>query len=266
MSNPAETYENYMVPTLFAPWASRLVQTAQPQPGERVLDVACGTGVVSRQVASFIGSTGTVVGLDVNPNMLLVARTMAARQGLTIDWHEGRAEALPFSDRSFAVVLCQLALMFFADRRAALAEMYRVLTPGGRLALSVWQGLDHHPFYQRLHEVIQQRLGMSEVQDIFALNDANELRALLTEAGFRQIEIKPTSMTARFPDPERFLAREVAVDTAAIPSMQHLDEQARQAITVAVRTDMEASLQAVTRENHVEIPFHAYIVGARVTG
>jgi ubiquinone/menaquinone biosynthesis C-methylase UbiE len=86
MSNPAETYENYMVPTLFAPWASRLVQAANPQPGECILDVACGAGVVARQATSSIGSTGKVVGLDVNPNMLVVARTMAVRQGLAIDW------------------------------------------------------------------------------------------------------------------------------------------------------------------------------------
>lgn len=266
MSNPAETYENYMVPTLFAPWASRLVQVAQPQPGERALDVACGTGVVARQVASSVGATGTVVGLDINPHMLAVARTTAGREGLAIDWREGRAEALPFPDSSFGLVLCQFALMFFADRGAALAEMRRVLAPGGRIALSVWQGLDHHPFYRRLHDVIHQRLGMSGVQDIFALGNIDELRTLLTEAGFHHVEIEPVSMPARFPDPEGFLAGEIDVDTAAIPSMQHLDAQARQAIAAAIRTDMEASLHEVTKDNHVVIPFHAHIVRASITG
>jgi ubiquinone/menaquinone biosynthesis C-methylase UbiE len=266
MSNPAETYENYMVPTLFAPWASRLVQTANPQPGERILDVACGTGVVARQVASYIGSTGKVIGLDINPNMLVVARAMAERQGLAIDWHEGRAEALPFPDRSFDLVLCQFALMFFADRHAALAEMHRVLSPGGRISLSVWQGLEHHPFYQRLHDVIDQRLGMSGVQDIFALGNADELRMLLAEVGFHHVEIEPVSRTARFPDPEGFLAGEIDVDTAAIPSMQHLDAQARQAITTAIRKEMEASLHEVTKDNHVVIPFRAHIAWASTTG
>lgn len=262
MSNPAETYESYMVPTLFAPWASRLIQSANPQPGERVLDVACGTGIVARRAAPRVGANGKVSGLDLNPNMLVVARAAAEREGLAIEWHEDRAEKLPFPDGSFGLVLCQFGLMFFARRHAALAEMHRVLADGGRVLLSVWQGLDRHPFYQTLHDVIQQRLGISGVQDPFALGDADQLRTLLTEAGFRHVEIEPVSMTARFPDPEAFLAGEIDVDTAAIPSMQHLDAQARQAITVAIRADMEAPLRAVTQDDHVVIPFHAHIARA----
>ncbi len=240
MSNPAETYESYMVPTFFAPWAAYLVQSANPQPGERVLDVACGTGIVARRVAPHVGSHGKVIGLDLNPHMLTVARAAAEREGLAIEWHEGRAEKLPFPDGSFDLVLCQFALMFFADQRAALAETHRVLTDGGRVALSVFQGLERHPFYQRLHEVIERRLGMSGVSDIFSLGDADALRTLLTGAGFGYVEIEPVSMTARFPDPEGFLAGEIDVDTAAIPSMQHLDMKARQEVTAAIREEMEA--------------------------
>ena len=262
MSNPAETYENYMVPTLFGPWAEHLVQSANPQPGERVLDVACGTGIVARRVAPRVGSSGKVSGLDINPNMLTVARAAAEREGLAIEWRDGRAEKLPFPDGSFDLVLCQFALMFFADRHAALAEMQRVLAKDGRVSLSVWQGLDRHPFYKRLDDVIQQRLEMSGVQAIFALGDAEELRQLLTEAGFQHVEIEPVSKTARFPNPEGFLAGEIDVDTAAIPSMQHLDVQARQAITAAISEDMKASLREVTQDNHVVIPFHAQIARA----
>lgn len=262
MSNPAETYESYMVPVLFAPWASRLVQSANPQPGERVLDVACGTGVVARLVATHVKSVGKVVGLDLNPNMLAVARTMTKREGHVIEWHEGRAESLPFPDGSFDLVFCQQALQFLADRQAALAEMHRVLAAGGRVLLSVWQGLDRHPVYQTLHDVIRTRLGMSGVQDIFALGDADGVRTLLTDAGFRHVEIKPVSMTARFPDPAGFLAGEIDVDTAAIPSMQHLDAKARQTITAAIRENMEAALHEATEDDHVVIPFHANIVRA----
>jgi ubiquinone/menaquinone biosynthesis C-methylase UbiE len=259
MSNPAETYESYMVPTLFAPWASYLVQAAKPQPGERVLDVACGTGIVARQIASHIGSSGSVVGIDLNPNMLSVARAAAQGEELTIEWHQGKAEKLPFPNASFDLVLCQFALMFFNDRQAALAEMRRVLANNGRLLLSVWQGMDRHPFYQKLHEVIQSRLGMSGLQDIFALGNADELRTMLGSAGFQQTEVEPVSMTARFPNPEGFLAGEIDVDTAAIPSMQHLDAQARQAITATIRDDMEEALRDVVENDYVVIPFHANI-------
>ena len=100
--------------------------------------------------------------------------------------------------------------------------------------------------YRRLDDAIQQRLGTSGVQDIFALGDADELHRLLTDAGFQQVEIEPVSMTARFPNPDAFLAGEIDVDTAAIPSMQHLDAQARQAITAAIGEDMEAPLLEVT--------------------
>ena len=188
MSNPAESYENYMVPALFAPWASQLVQSANPQPGERVLDLACGTGIVARTVALCLGAKGSVTALDVNPDMLAVARAAALRERFTIEWREGRAEQLPFSDGTFDLVLCQFGLMFFSDRQAALAEVRRVLANRGRLLLNVWQGLDRHPFYERLHNVIQARIGVSALQDIFLLGDADKLRKELTNAGFRRWE------------------------------------------------------------------------------
>ena len=262
MSNPAEIYESYMVPALFSPHSSYLIQAANPQPGQRILDVGCGTGIVARRVAALVGADGNVVGLDLNPNMLEVARAAAGREDLSIEWREGPAEQLPFPDGAFDLVLSQFALMFFADRPAALAEMHRVLKKGGRLTLSVFQGLERHPFYQTLHDAIQLRFGMSGVSDIFALGDAGELQTLLINAGFHHVEIEQASLVARFPHPETFLAGEIEVDTAAIPAMQHLDTQARQALLAGIREDMEAPLQAVTEGNFVAIPFHTYIARA----
>ncbi len=203
-----------------------------------------------------------VIGLDFNPNMLTVARAAAKQQALAIEWREGRAEKLLFPDRSFDLVVCQFGLMLFTDRHAALTEMHRVLRAGGRVVLSVWQGLDRHPFYQTLHDVSLRRLGTSGVQDAFSLGDSDELRRLLTDAGFQHVGIEPVSITARFPNPEEFLAWEIDVDPAAIPSMQHLDAQAQQAIMEAIREDMQTPLRKIMQDEQVVLPFHANIARA----
>jgi ubiquinone/menaquinone biosynthesis C-methylase UbiE len=260
--NPAETYERYMVPVLFAPAAEHLLAVARLPPGERVLDVGTGTGIVARLAAPNVGPTGSVAGLDVSPAMLSVARAMAAEEGLSIDWREGQAEALPYPDRGFDLVLSQFALMFFADRQAALAEMRRVLVSGGRVAISVFQGIDRHPFYQALDEAIARRLGTSAVEQIFALGDGYALGASLEQAGFRDVVVEPFSIVARFPNPEAFLAGEIDVDTAAIPAMQDLDPTERRALTAAIAGEMAEPLREVTVGDRVQLTFHGHIARA----
>ena len=260
--NPAETYERYMVPAMFAPAAERLLAVARPRPGERVLDVGTGTGIVARRAIPFVSPSGSVTGLDANPGMLRVARAMADEAGVSIDWSEGRAEALPYPDESFDLLLSQFALMFFTDRQAALAQMRRVLVPDGRLGISVFQAIDRHPFYQALDEAIERRLGTSAVAQIFALGDADALAALLDQAGFRDAGVEPISVTARFPHPDAFLAGEIDVDTAAIPAMQDLDPAARQALTEMIAEEMADPLRAVTADDCVQLIFHIYIARA----
>ena len=139
----AEVYETFFVPALFAPWAPRVADAALLAPGQKVLDVACGTGVLAREAALRVAPDGTVTGLDRNEGMLAVARRAAPG----LDWRSGVAEALPFPDRAFDAVVSQFGLMFFDDRAAALREMWRVLRPGGRLVLvdSLQRG-DHPPY------------------------------------------------------------------------------------------------------------------------
>ena len=156
-----------------------------------------------------------------------------------------------------------VALMFVADKPAAVSEMRRVVTANGRVLISVWQGLDRHPFYETLHNVIQRRVGMSALHEIFALGDEEDLRELALEAGFRQLEIKPFSLKARFPNPEAFIAGEIEVDTAAIPAMQHLDSNAREAIVRTIAKEMQSPLEELTSDNHVAIPFHGLIMVAQ---
>jgi ubiquinone/menaquinone biosynthesis C-methylase UbiE len=120
------------------PWAPLLVETARLTAGERVLDIACGTGVVTRAAAKRVGLTGRIVGIDLNPGMIAVARSLPAPIGASIEWLERSALDLQLEDASFDVVLCQQGLQSFPDKTVALQEMRRVLDRGGRLALSVW--------------------------------------------------------------------------------------------------------------------------------
>jgi ubiquinone/menaquinone biosynthesis C-methylase UbiE len=120
MSYLAASYESYMVPSLFAPWATYLVQRANPRLGERVLDIACGTGIVARNVAPRVGLQGIVIGLDANPDMIDMARTAAEQEHITIEWHTTPAEQLPFPGEHVDLILCQFGLMLFTDKHAAL--------------------------------------------------------------------------------------------------------------------------------------------------
>jgi ubiquinone/menaquinone biosynthesis C-methylase UbiE len=263
MSYLAESYERFMVPSLFAPWATYLVQRANPQLGEHVLDIACGTGIVARNVAPRVGSQGMVIGIDLNPNMLSMARVAAERDGLTIEWRLSPAEKLPFPDGNFDLILCQFGLMFFTDRHAALKEMHRVLRPGGRIVLSVWQGLERHPFYQTLHDVSLRHFGKSSVEAVFSLGNSEELHKLLTDSGFRQVAIEPMSIMARFPNAEEFLAWESDVDPAACPTLQNLDTESQQAILAALHQEMQAPLHEVMQGDQVVFRSYAHIAYAR---
>jgi hypothetical protein len=129
--------------------------------------------------------------------------------------------------------------------------------------LSVWQGLDRHPFYQTLHTVSQRHFGKSSVETVFSLGNAGELRKLLTDSGFRQIEIGPASITAHFPQPEEFLAWEIDINPAEAPALQNLDKEAQQAIMATARQDMQSPLEEVMQGNQVVLPFHAHIAQAR---
>lgn len=262
MSNPADTYEREMVPALFGPWVPLLLRAADPRPGERVLDVACGTGVVARRVAPLVGPGGRVVGLDLSPAMLAAARAAADREGAAVAWHEGRAEALPFPDGSFDLVLCQQGLQFVPDRPRAAAEMYRVLAGGGRVAVSAWCGLDRHPFFAALNEVVVRHLGIPALAAPFSLGDADELCALLAGAGLCDVVVEPHAMAARFPDPDGFVAMEVDVIAAAVPSAQHLDAAARSALAGAIAGEMAGPIRDLTRDGHLVIPFHAHVARA----
>jgi ubiquinone/menaquinone biosynthesis C-methylase UbiE len=198
----AEASERYLMSTFGYAWTQALIQLAAPHEGDRMLDVACGTGPVARYAAPLVGPTGRVVGLDLNSGMLNTARAMPIAEGITIEWREGNATALPFPNASFDVVCCQQGLQFFPDRPSALREMHRVLAPNGRLGLAVWRGLEHQPFYAALTEALEHYVSSETAASLraaFTLKDRDDLRALVAGAGFRDIRIRIRSRLTRYP-------------------------------------------------------------------
>ena len=121
--NVPENYERYLVPSIFAPWALDLIEAAALRPGERVLDIACGTGIVARTAAPTLGGGASVVGLDLSAPMLEAACSAAKAEGVFAEWKEGSAVKLPLADATFDVAFCQQGLQFFPDRPTALREM-----------------------------------------------------------------------------------------------------------------------------------------------
>jgi len=206
--NDAERYQQYLVPAVFAPWATDLIERAGLQPGDRVLDVACGTGVVTRLAAQRVGENGMVAGLDLSRDMLAVARTLPRLPGPVIDWREGDALSLPFSSHTFHKVLCQQGLQFFPDRVKALREMHRVLTPNGRVAVSVWYSLSKNPYPAALASAIGKYLGADSTLEIgypFAFEDPDELRSLLVAAGFRRVTVDDVELEMRVSTMQEFI-------------------------------------------------------------
>ena len=204
----AQIYDEFFVPALFQEWASRVAQAAAIRPGHRVLDVACGTGALTREIAARVAPGGSVVGLDPNAGMLEMAR----RRGTGIEWREGAAEALPFDGGSFDAVVSQFGLMFFRDRCGAIREMARVLRPGGRLAVAVWDSIARSPGYAALADLLLELFGHDAAEALrapFALGERPALLALFTEAGLPDARVVTLPGTARFPSLESWLFTEV---------------------------------------------------------
>ncbi len=194
----AKAYESLHVPALFQQWCERVLNAVRIEPGHRVLDVACGTGVLGRHARSRVGPDGSVAGVDPDAGMLAVAEKLEP----TIEWRLGTAESIPFPNESFDVVVSQFGLMFSTDRSRALREILRVLVPGGSLSIAVWDSLENSEPYDIEVELLDRMAGRAAANALrapFVLGDTRELTKLFKAAGVTSVGIITWHGTARFP-------------------------------------------------------------------
>jgi SAM-dependent methyltransferase len=223
----AANYERYFVPAVAAPLAAELVDLADLRPGERVLDVACGTGAVARLAAERVGGLG-VIGVDVDREMLDIARLAVADEA--IEWCEASAESLPLADGTVDVVLCQMGLQFLPDRLAGLRELRRVLDHGGRIVLNVPGPMP--PLFAALERALRRQLGPEAagfLTVVFGLHGAGEMCRLLDAAGFGQVQARSDRMSLRLPAAEDFLWQYV-YSTPLAAAAADLDDARRAAL------------------------------------
>ena len=256
--NPAQLYEDFLVPGIHARWTPQFLDYVRPGPGDRVLDVACGTGIVTRNLAPEVGASGRVVGVDLNPDMLAVARDLPAPKGAAIEWLQGDATELPAGP--FDVVTCQQGLQFFPDRLQALREMQRVLAPGGRVVLSVFKGLAHHPVFDALLQAEARYLDqpVESVATPFTLGEADTIRQLMADAGFGDIQVTSESQVVRFPSADSFMSLTLLAAAAFMPTVAE-DSEAQRDLIQAVEGEAGGVVRQYEDSDGLSFPMHAHI-------
>ncbi len=224
-------YDAYVAP-LMKPFIAALIASVV-RPGQRVLDVACGTGFATRAASSVVGSGGSVSAIDINPGMIDKARShpMAG----DVEWHVGSALELPFEDGSFDGVICQQGLQFFPSPADGLAEMHRVLKPGGSLGATVWAPIHLSPYLAAQASMMSEHCGIAPAVLDQAIPREGEalLNRWATEAGLPDARVETLQFVVEFPPLQEhivnhlralpwsapFFALSPATQTAAVHAM-----------------------------------------------
>jgi ubiquinone/menaquinone biosynthesis C-methylase UbiE len=256
--NPSINYERFFVPAIGEPLAIDLIDRASLRQGERVLDIACGTGIVARLASQETGVDGTVAGLDVNPDMLEVARS-ATPPDTPIEWHQASAEAMPFPDASFDVVMCQMGLQFMPDKPAVMSEIRRILAPGGRLILNLPGPTPK--LMAIMEEALARHLGAEVagfVNLVFSLHDTDEIQNLVSGTGFHDVSVQSDTRSLRLPAPEEFLWQYVN-STPLAGAVAPLVEEQRSLL----ERDIVSKWQEFVKDNSLMLQLRVNVATAR---
>jgi SAM-dependent methyltransferase len=259
-------YDEIMVPRWFDPWARLLLDTVSPERGQTVLDVACGPGTVTRLAAQRVGPTGSVTGCDLSPAMLELARSKSSIDGSApIEYLERPADALGVPDDVFDLVTCQQGLQFFPDRGAALAEMRRVLRPGGKIGIAVWCSIQECPPFLALANALSEVLG-TDVADTYrggpwGLADSASLAQLANDSGFTNVEVRKYELPIVFEGgPGQLLLTLRATSVAgALAKLSEADQ-------ATLASALEESSRQITVNGVVRSHTASHVVTAKFNG
>lgn len=255
----ARGYEENLVRIFMDPWARDLLERIGVPAGASLLDVGTGTGIVTRRAAELVGSSGRIVGIDVNPAMLGVAAELTAELTPAIELQQAPAEELPFEDATFDVVVSQQVLPF-CDHVAALAEFHRVSRPGARLGIATCGSLPHQPGYRVLVDLLEHHLGVNAARTIaspYAFGDVRDVRGAVEAAGFTEIVTNIAVTSVRFPSAAAFVQAELSSSPLA-DTLASLDADVLEGLVA----DLGGALAAHTDDDGIIFPFETLTVTA----
>jgi ubiquinone/menaquinone biosynthesis C-methylase UbiE len=254
-----EIYERVLVAPLFRPFAEELIARAKLVPGDSLIDVACGTGVVARVARERLGPAARIAAVDVAPPMLAVAR----KADPTIDWREGSAMSLPLDDGGrFSVLTCHQGLQFFTDRAAAVGEMRRALVPGGRVAVGCWRALQDLPAARELNDVAERHVG--KITDSrHSFGDVDALRTLLANGGFQEISVGTFSHDVLFADGALFARLNAMAVIGMTEKGKAMNEAERGEMAARISADSQPLVDRRTANGIFVLPLETNIAVAR---
>lgn len=226
----AKSYDKILVPSLFKPWAIHLIENNQPWVGKTVLDLACGTGVVTKELAPNVSPNGRVFALDMNGQMLDIAKSKCREWHNHIDFIEGSCESMAIPDSSVDRIVCQQGFQFFPNKQTAALEIYRVLKPGGRVIISTWCPVSECEIFGIICETLE-ALNEHEISHMmrvpFDFLTQRELKEPFKTVGFSNIEVSKQEMNMRLQG-EVDSALMIAYATPIAPKLKELSVEKRE--------------------------------------
>jgi ubiquinone/menaquinone biosynthesis C-methylase UbiE len=198
-------YHTYLGPIIFEDYARDMVERLQPKAAERILELACGTGIVTRAIAKKMPAAATLMATDLNPAMLDVAKEVIGSDP-KVQFQVADACTLPFLDKSFDTVVCQYGVMFFPDKVGSMREARRVLVPGGRYIFNVWDSLEHNPITRAVHEKLAELFPANPPQFLaqtpYGWSDRAEIERVTRAGGFSKVALETVGFACVSPSAE----------------------------------------------------------------